>query len=147
MPIKFQSCAGQILICDFGGYISNEIVKTRPVIAITAPSVQLRASQLCHVVPLSTTEPEKLMPYHYHFTDLPEIPGFPKKECWAKCDLIYTVSYKRLSTPYRGRTPNGRRNYLVLHVSKEQLLNVRRCVARGLQYPNCDELISVAISL
>lgn len=56
MSISYQSSCGQIFICDFKGYIPNEIVKKRPVIAISAPSYHLRGAKICHVVPLSTTK-------------------------------------------------------------------------------------------
>lgn len=133
MPIKYQSGAGQIFICTFSGTIKSEMCKRRPVIAFTAPTVAMRSSKLCHIVPLSTTPPEPPKEYHLKFTGL-NIPGYPKKECWAKCDMIYTVSYERLDAPYFGKDAAGNRRYTPMFISHEQLLDLRGCILCALQY-------------
>lgn len=141
MPIKYQSGAGQILICNFSGLVNNEMCKIRPVIAITAPTVHLRSSKLCHIVPLSTTEPKPPKSYHLYLKGL-NIPGYLKNECWAKCDMLYTVSYSRLDAPYLGKTPSGARRYVPMFVDQQQLLDIRKCVLSALQFPLSDLLSS-----
>lgn len=144
--ISYQSGAGQILICDFVNNIGNEINKKRPVIAFTAPTVQLRKSKLCHVIPLSTTEPEVIKDYHYKLTNLPKLPPpYLKNECWAKCDLVYTVSYERLLTPYFGKGPNGKRNYTPLFINRDDLLQIRKCIMRGLQFKTDLQIFEINI--
>lgn len=133
MSISYQSSCGQIFICDFKGYIPNEIVKKRPVIAISAPTYHLRGAKICHVVPLSTTEPSPIREFHYKLDNL-KIPGFPSETAWVKSDLIYTVSYDRLTAPYFGKNPNGSRRYVTLKVSKDDLDKIRSCVLKALQY-------------
>src|SRR5262245_33618943 len=93
MPLTFHPHTGTYLICDFHGCIEPEINKKRPVIII--PRVPARPN-LCMVVPTSTTEPDRLQPFHvrlsrnYH-------PGQPDDiAVWAKCDLITNVSCARL---------------------------------------------------
>ena len=88
MTIKFQSYAGQIFLCSFSWSIENEMKKLRPVVAITAPTTKLRQSKLCHIVPLSTTEPREIKKYHCKLTNMPLITDyFCQKECWAKCEI------------------------------------------------------------
>jgi uncharacterized protein YifN (PemK superfamily) len=117
MSISFHPKAGMVLICDFTGYIAPEIIKSRPVVVIT-PNHFYRAG-LCIVVPLSTTPPDPIQPYHYALTGSP----FPndKTEHWAKCDLVATVSISRLD-----RVKVARGNYQTFHVSMEQVREIRR---------------------
>lgn len=78
--------------CDFEGYKHPEIVKKRPVVVISPNS--LTRPSLVTVIPLSTTPPNPVWPYHYL---LPANP-FPKStiDSWAKCDMIATVNVARL---------------------------------------------------
>ncbi|MBP6530821.1 MAG: type II toxin-antitoxin system PemK/MazF family toxin [Burkholderiales bacterium] len=92
MPITFFPKAGMVLSCDFEGYKHPEIVKKRPVVVISPNS--LTRPSLVTVIPLSTTPPNPVWPYHYL---LPANP-FPKStiDSWAKCDMIATVNVARL---------------------------------------------------
>lgn len=109
------------------------LLKKRPVIAISAPSYHLRGAKICHVVPLSTTEPSPIRDFHYKLDNL-KIPGFASEVAWVKCDLIYTVSYNRLTAPYFGKNQNGCRRYVTLKVNKDDLEKIRECVLKALQY-------------
>ena len=62
------------------------------------------------MVPLSTSPPVPVQPYHYRFMfreDLP--PPYDNPIQWAKCDMIYTVGHHRLSLPFNGKDEHGKR--------------------------------------
>ncbi|KAA6204525.1 MAG: hypothetical protein DU429_09105 [Candidatus Tokpelaia sp.] len=61
-PITIAPALGIILKCHFDGFVSPEMLKTRPVL-IVAPPMQQRP-KLCTIIPLSTVIPEPKMPYH-----------------------------------------------------------------------------------
>lgn len=119
MPITFIPKAGTILICNFDGYVLPEIIKTRPVVIIS-PNHMKRAG-LYTVVPLSTTKPTIVESYHYELLDPIKNDG---SLCWAKCDLAATVRKDRLD-----RVKIHRGTYKIFNVSKEQLIEIRKCVA------------------
>ena len=100
--IQFHPRKGTVLICDFKGNIIPEIVKKRPVVAIT-PRLPYR-DNLVMVVPLSSTPPLHDVPYvvklekNYLTNDLSPM--------YAKCDLLCSVSFARLD-----RIKTGFRKY------------------------------------
>ncbi len=130
MAISFFPKAGNVLICDFRGYISPEMVKMRPVIVVS-PN-HLKRPGLVTVVPLSNTPPDPVEPYHYKVNGNP-VPGSGAVDCWAKCDMVATVSIYRLD-----RKKISRGNYAVGYVSMEQVREVRRCAALsfGIDFAN-----------
>lgn len=122
MPITFHPKPGQVLYCDFKGYVAPEIVKNRPVVIIS-PSHLIRPG-LVTVVPLSTTPPNPIRTYHYKLHGNP-IPGTEAVEVWAKCDLLASVSLERLD-----RVKIARGDYRVGAISMEQVKAIRRaCLA------------------
>jgi len=87
---------GHVLICDFErGFVRPEMVKTRPVVVISKTKTHGRG--LCTVVPLSTTPPSPVEPWHFALQHYP-LPC--EDQVWAKCDMIYTVSFARLRWPH-----------------------------------------------
>jgi uncharacterized protein YifN (PemK superfamily) len=120
MPITFHPKAGQVLMCDFKGYILPEIVKVRPVVVVS-PNHWKRHG-IVTVVPLSTTAPSPVEAYHYCLVGNP-IPGGLQVDVWAKCDLVAAVSIERLD-----RIKLGRGDYRVGSVSMDQVRIIRRCV-------------------
>jgi len=124
MPITFHPKPGNVLICDFKGNEVPEIVKRRPVVVISP--AHLRRPGLVTVVPLSTTAPDPVAPYHYLLTGNP-VPGEGAKEVWAKCDLVTSVRAERLD-----RFKIDRGNYQMGHVSMEQVRVIRYRVALSL---------------
>lgn len=116
---------GQILVCDYAtGFVPPEMVKTRPVIVIS-PS-ERHGRRLCTVVPISTTEPQPVEPWHVPLPDL-KIPGWKTKELqWAKCDMLATVAFDRLDKPH-ARTPDGR-VYHEIHFAEHDLAAVMKAV-------------------
>ncbi|SSY70130.1 type II toxin-antitoxin system PemK/MazF family toxin [Alysiella crassa] len=94
-----------ILKCDFRGLIVPEMVKVRPVVIISPSS--RHGSKLCTVVPLSTTAPNPAMAWHVKLSRNPNPLETETLEVWAKCNMIYTVSFERLDKFHR-KTRNGR---------------------------------------
>ena len=111
------------------GFVVPEMIKTRPVLVLSTVS-----SGLSTVVPLSTTPPEPVKSFHYElFWDSP-LPGWDGLSCWAKGDMVYTVTNERL-LPLRVRYDHrSRRNELIRRsVSPEQWEGVRKAVRDGLK--------------
>ena len=126
MPLIYQPKEASILICDFSGFMVPEMVKQRPVVILRKHP---HNSRLVTVVPLSTTAPEKLGAHH---VELPcYLPG-EAKTCWAKCDMIYTLSIDRLDRP-KVRTRHQGRQYLQLTMSEEHFAAVKAAVLAGLK--------------
>ncbi len=123
MALTIHPKAGMVVACDFVGYKAPEIIKVRPVVIISP--THLSRPGLYTVVPLSTTPPDPVQPYHYKLIGSP----FPhdKSEVWAKCDLVASVSIERLD-----RIKISRGNYEVFYVSMEQVRKIRICAAISL---------------
>lgn len=92
MPLLYQPRPSQVVMCDFKGYVVPEMVKVRPVVVVAR---NRKNRKLVTVVPLSTTAPDALEDYHHQLSANP-LPGKEKIMCWAKCDMVATVSLDRL---------------------------------------------------
>lgn len=118
---------GEVVFCNFdSGFKPPEMVKNRPVVVISKTSTHWRG--LCTVVPFSTTTPApkelwhvlvdnplaKMMPYGSLFAQ--------ETQMWAKCDMIYTVAFDRLTRPHS--RIDGRRQYRAIGLAKEDLAAV-----------------------
>ncbi|WPL20235.1 PemK-like protein [Thiorhodovibrio frisius] len=116
-----------VLICDFNtGFKAPEMIKRRPVVVIS-PRPR-RTNQLCTIVPLSTTAPNPVEPFH-HRMDRRSLPGkLARKETWAKCDMLATVSLERLDRVMVGKEPTGKRIYIAQQVLDEDFEAIRRGV-------------------
>ena len=93
VAINFYPSQGMVLICDFRGTVMPEICKIRPVVIVSPPSV--RRPMLSTIVPLSTTPPRVVRSCHFRLRSPPYEAA--RGEIWAKCDLIMSVSHRRLS--------------------------------------------------
>jgi uncharacterized protein YifN (PemK superfamily) len=110
MAIQYHPEPGTILICDFHGFRSPEMLKRRPVVVIS-PRLRQRY-KLCTVVPLSTTTPIPQTAYHYRLHTVPPLPEpYDSEHQWVKGDMVYTVSFDRLFLPFAGKDPLGNRQY------------------------------------
>ena len=116
-----------VLICDFNtGFKPPEMIKRRPVVVIS-PRPR-RTNQLCTIVPLSTTAPNPVEPFHHRMGPR-SLPGkLARKETWAKCDMLATVSLERLDRVMIGREPGGKRIYIAQQVLDEDFEAIRRGV-------------------
>lgn len=100
------------------------MVKTRPVVVISP--VLKRRSGLTTVLPLSTTEPRYIMPYHYKLTLSAPLPEpWSATECWVICDHPITVSFERLNLVGTGKDQYGKRKYLRVKVDIKDVEGIR----------------------
>lgn len=130
MALPFDPKPGTIVICDFRGFIPPEMVKPRPAIVVS-PKFRRRQG-LCTIVPLSTTPPQRVEPYHHFLTIDPPLPyPFDAPSSWVKGDLLYTVSYGRLDLPHE-RQPFSKRVFVTRMISQDDLEKIRICIQHGL---------------
>jgi uncharacterized protein YifN (PemK superfamily) len=134
MPIQHPPYSGQFLICDYKGFVVPEMVKRRPVIVISPRDRY--GYNLVHVIPLSTTDPHQVKAHHIKITMPHQLIGIKISEdctiageCWAKCDLVNTVSFQRLELIPLGRNAAKKRMYSNHCVDKDLLLNIRKTTA------------------
>ncbi|HEY1931692.1 MAG TPA: type II toxin-antitoxin system PemK/MazF family toxin [Acetobacteraceae bacterium] len=115
MPLTFHPGPGAIAICDFSrGFQPPEMVKVRPVVVI---SPRRRSGQLVTVVPLSSTAPVPVDPWHYNLPPGAYPPA--RGPIWAKCDMVTTVALERLD---RVKTSvDGRRVYRTFQLADADL--------------------------
>ena len=114
---------GDFLICNFTGNKPPEMIKVRPVVVISP--ARRDGSGTCIVVPLSTTPPSRVQPYHHRMDPLSRPEGYREKEVWAKCDMVAHVSLKRLMRPREHRMTAGD----AYQVTEEDLNAIRKGVA------------------
>lgn len=124
MTLKFQPKARSVVICDFRGYEPPEMIKKRPVIVIAK---HRHNSQLVSVVPLSTTKPIIYADYHHEMSVNP-LPDKLHISCWAKCDMVATVSLHRLDR-YKAR--NGERCTPL--ISAQDHIAIKKAIAKALE--------------
>jgi mRNA interferase MazF len=132
MAIQVAVGPGTILLCDYslGGFLEPEMVKRRPAIVLS-PRLPFRDG-LCSVVPLSSSPPSRLVDYVVQLT-LPTLPApFEEPVCWAKCDMVATVGFKRLDLFRTGRDQLGKRKYIHPVLAAEDLERVRQGVLAAL---------------
>jgi mRNA interferase MazF len=131
MTLQYQPELGTIVICDFRGFIEPEMIKRRPAI-IVSPRFKHR-DRLCTIVPLSTTKPDIIMPYHYKLKmDEPLPPPYNSPYHWVKGDMFATVSFDRLDLPCAGRNGAGKRQYIVNVIEEIDLRNIRECMLHAI---------------
>ena len=132
--ISHQPPVGSILLCDFAGMTPPEMVKRRDVVVIA----RNRNKQLVTVVPLSTTRPERLQPYHHPLSFDPRPDGDTMRQVWVKSDMLYTVSLARLDR-YRRRAGGGWQFINVTGPAAE-FETIRKCVAIALQLADNEDV-------
>ncbi len=124
MTLKYQPKEKSVLMCDFSQFKSPEMTKVCPVVVIARHK---RNRELVTVIPLSTTEPNPLENYHYALPVNP-LPDKANIQCWAKCDMVYTVSLSRLD-----RYKIDKRTYIVPVVCDEDFQLIKNCTAIALK--------------
>lgn len=132
MPIEFHPPLGAFVMCNYDlGFKEPEMRKRRPAI-IVSPPISVRA-RLATVVPISTSPPAPVMPYHYKITIDPPLPGkFDAPEAWVKCDMVCAVSFDRLDLIRDGKDRDGKRRYRVNPISDNDLRMIRACILSSL---------------
>ena len=125
MAITFVPDAGDVLMCDFTGFVAPEMTKIRRVVVLSPRSrVSFPGTYL--VVPISKTPPAPPEPCHcefkprsYHFFDQAE-------SVWAKANMVTCVAARRLDRVM----VNGR--YSRAQIRKEDLALIRKAVLHAL---------------
>ncbi|MCK7581059.1 MAG: type II toxin-antitoxin system PemK/MazF family toxin [Chromatiales bacterium] len=131
MPIRFHPEQGTIVVCDFDGFKAPEMVKRRPAVVVS-PRLRSRG-ELCTIVPLSTTEPNVIAPYHFRLHVDPPLPApYNARTHWVKADMLYTVSFARLSLPFDGKDASGRRRTIVRLIDEADLRQIQNCLLHAL---------------
>ncbi len=105
------------------------MVKVRPVIVIT-PQLPGRPG-LCTVVPISSVEPSPMQPYHHKMDIASLTPKLQAKECWAKCDMLYTVGLQRLDR-CREKMHDGKRTYMTGLATAADIQAIEIAILNGL---------------
>ena len=105
LPSFFYPKQSHVLLCDFRGFVAPEMIKRRPVVVVSPSS--RHDSGVCLVVPLSTTAPAIVKMWHIELSSNPNPLKSEAVKVWAKCDMLYTVSFARLDKFHR-KTRNGR---------------------------------------
>ena len=132
MPIQFHPRPGQILMCNFDGFIEPEMVKKRPVLVVSA--IKTRAD-LVTVVALSTTPPEPIQNYHMAINrnSMPQTGFFQESDTWVKGDMVYTLCFQRLDLIVLGkRRSDGKRQYHTQRLGRDVMRSVYGCILNGL---------------
>lgn len=124
-PLPFHPKIGEVLRCDYRDLIDPEMSKVRLVVVVSPKF--LDRPNLCTVVPLSTTPPRVPVGYHVQLDRDPHPESLPGTIVWAKCDMVMTVSFARLSAIWHGKI-NDKRNYVTISVSQKELGDIRRAV-------------------
>ena len=132
MALKYHPRAGEIFMCSYPRDMRvPEMVKTRPVIVIS-PRFRGRDG-LITVVPMSSTTPRTIMPYHYQLTLSHALPApFDTNPCWVICDHPMAVSWERIDLVKMGRDQYGKRKYYQHVIDSEALKDIRTCVTKSI---------------
>ena len=141
MPLSYHPKPGTIVICDFNrGFVPPEMVKKRPALVIS-PKFRKR-NNLCTIIPFSTTIPDPIMPYHYRLCFDPPLPSpYNSSTQWAKGDMLYTVSFDRLSMPFVRKKANGKRIYDIRTIDEADFIKIKKCVLNALGMTNLTEYL------
>lgn len=133
MAINYHPTTGTILICDFGMLRTPEITKRRPVIVIS-PNFTSR-NNLCTVVPLSSSAPKRVMPYHHKIFFEPLLPEpYINPFSWVLGDMIYTIGFERLKLMSLNKCDFGKRIYDARVLDIATMESVMNCVRHGLGF-------------
>jgi mRNA interferase MazF len=132
MTVKVHPAPGTIIRVDLSqGFRPPEMGKRRPAVVLS-PALAGR-SQLCAIVPLSTSAPKIVQPWHYKFQLDPPLPApYATPVMWAKGDMIQTVAFHRLRLLFDGKDAAGERIYDVRVLEAHHLERIRGCVRAAL---------------
>lgn len=132
MALQHHPPLGCIVMANFDhAFKAPEMVKPRLAVVISPP-IQSRFG-LCTIVPLSTTAPEQVMPYHAKLVipfQLP--PKWGNRERWIKGDMVYAAGFHRIDLLRLGKDRTGQRVYQTRQLPEGMLRIVRGCVLHGL---------------
>ena len=131
MALKFHPKAGIVLVCDFEGLKAPEMVKQRPIVVVSPK--KLKRPGLVTIVPLSTKKPHRVRRFHHELDSTSLPPPFAENQCWAKCDMLYTVRFERLDLVRGPRDAGtGKRMYYQHVVTEADLEAIYAGILSGL---------------
>jgi mRNA interferase MazF len=125
MPITFVPDAGDVLMCDFTGFIAPEMTKVRRVVVLS-PRSRTNFPGTYIVVPVSKTPPVPPRAHHCEFKPRAYYFFDDVEPVWAKADMITCVAASRLDR----LKINGR--YTGCRIRKEDLDAIRKAVLHAL---------------
>lgn len=128
-PLPYHPKIGEALRCDFSNLVPPEMDKARWVVVVSPKHIN--RANLCAVVPLSTTVPKSVQPWHVKMDSDPN-PKASGETVWAKCDMVMSVSFARLSAYWDGKTTDGKRNYVTIFVSNSELSRIQKGILYSL---------------
>jgi len=104
----------------------------RRLCVVISPPIKVRVG-LCTVVPLSTTAPNREMPYHYQL-DVPfQLPtSWGNQRRWVKGDMVCAIGWHRVDLLSLGKDRTGKRQYQMNTLSSIHLDAISKCVLNGL---------------
>jgi uncharacterized protein YifN (PemK superfamily) len=131
VTINKHPAPGTIVRVDLSeGFRPPEMVKRRPAVILSPPLPG--RERLCAIVPLSTTQPARMLPHHLRLMLEPPLPApYNSPVMWAKGDIVLTVAFHRLRLLF-DRWDGGQRVYDVRILAPEVMEEVRACVRAGL---------------
>lgn len=134
MALTYYPKQGEIVWCGYDyEVIEPEMKKPRPSVVVS-PRLR-RRPKLVSVVPLSFTSPDPQEEYHCLLELQRPLPApFDSPVCWAKCDMISTVSLDRLDRFKERHAVTGVRLYRTGQLTANQLLTVRKALLTGLGF-------------
>lgn len=132
MGLLYHPKQGAIVLVRFDtSFKEPEMVKPRPCVVVSK-GMKARPNLLT-VVPLSTTPPSPVMPWHCEIeVDLELPPRWSRKSCWVKGDMVYAVGFHRADLLQIGRGEDGRRIYQNETLSAETFKRIQHCILEGL---------------
>ena len=132
MALQFFPGPWRIMLCDFNtGFQEPEMIKRRPVISISKR--RRDGAQLCTVIPISSTPPDKIRDFHYLLPDdqMPHHLRGQYPEHWVKVDMVTTVAFFRLTLLWHGRDQHGQRVYQTSPIALEHRIEIsNRLISR-----------------
>ena len=136
MALQYHPKQGAVVLVQFDkAFKEPEMVKTRPCVVISK-EMKFRPNLLT-VVPLSTTPPKPVMPWHAEVDlglELP--PRWASRTCWVKGDMVYSIGFHRADLFRLGRAADGRRIYQTAALTNDKLCMVQACVLQGIGLPH-----------
>jgi mRNA interferase MazF len=141
MALSYHPIQKSIVVVNFdGGFNTPEMVKRRLAIVLS-PAIRNRVG-LCTVVPLSTTAPNPVMPYHYLLSAPFYLPSrWGSVDRWVKGDMVCAVSQQRLELLRLSKDVNGKRVYQVAQIPDADFVNIQKCVLHGLGMSQLTKLV------
>jgi uncharacterized protein YifN (PemK superfamily) len=134
MALSYYPSIGEIVLCDYRGFIEPEMIKTRPVVVVS-PRLRRRGN-LIGVVPLSNTAPKPAEAYHCLIQlDNPLPAPFDNPIMWAKCDMYSVVAMQRLDRFKEAKQRHGgARQWRVGKANTLQIAALKKGILCGLGF-------------